>query len=609
MGGCYSIDNIDTSNYSNFCPLRIASLYADIDESINKEKKINTLVDYFMKSYYDYNLDIFCIQGIHSYRILKEILSTFRKRIEIHNNENYTRHNGAIYVEYCPNISTENINNCSIWATSEMEDEIRYYDKLIISRHQILQHNDIQIGTERQNKIQTFDSSILRNNMDDDIETIFKYIQVVNINVDGTYISLYNVEIEDDNIGISNIKERKKQLNDLTTIINLNKKFGKEETSRMFVHGDNTFVASYRDIHIVTGMFHINAIKNGIINPEYNKLCSLISGFDIHKWIRTLLKKSNKSLGISNVRYTKDSYTFMISEHLLQQDNISDNSVVLFKNHKSVIISSNITKNHVDMNQFTNYPEDTVIMLYKPNIELYDSKFINNRKQKRYHNVRNSNDTTQFIEQFTNVITTDRYPTQKYSNSSRQSVYSSPIKIEPSLERKTPSRINYFRQNCINSTDLNNNIEKKSDISQYSQKKPIKKNVFLNICSPNKNTSNTIDIELENLSRYDTRTQPVSCINERLSLSSYESSTDENSINTICDNKHDNHNTKTPNNTDNDSKTDIDSKIDIDDIIIDDINIDTNNCIDSNIDNREDVANAKIETIINSVSPHGDNKN
>jgi hypothetical protein len=564
MGKCYSTDNKNTLDYSNFCPLRVASLYADIDESINKEKKINIIVDYFMKSYYGYNLDVFCIQGIHSYRILKEILAAFKKRIEKHNNDNYMGYNNAIYVEYCPDINTDNVQTGTMWNTSELEDEITYYDKIIISRHRILQTYDIQIGTERHTNIKTFDSSLMKNNLDEDSDTIYKYIQIVNINVDGTFVSIYNVELEDDNIGISNIKERKNQLRDLNTMIRLNKKLSNEKDMRVFEHGDNMFIATDRKLHIVTGMFHINAIKNGTINQEYNKLCSILSGFDTHRWMRELLKKPNTSLGISNVRFTKDSYTFIVSEPLLQHQKISDKALLLFTTHKTVIISSNITKNHVDMNQFTNYPEDTVFMLYRPDIELCDNKFINNKKQKKHYNIRNSNNTTQFMDQFKSESkhnTPDRHP--KYGN-----CYNSPNILTRFRQhkRKIPPHVKSFRKyyktqkrrvktkrhneftetkkytpykqsqnmrgnitytntnNYDSSTDNNTTMihqtlaHRTSPVKRHSIK-PMKKNDFRDICTSTKSKTFT-HIELANLSRYDNKPKSIHTLTNSTSIES-----------------------------------------------------------------------------------------
>jgi hypothetical protein len=558
MGKCYSTINTNKLDYNNFCPLRIASLYADIDESINKEKKINIIVDYFMKSYYAYNLDVFCIQGIHSFKILKELLSAFKKRISTHNNNNYMGYNNAIYVEYSPNINTENTDNDIMWNTSELGDEIKYYDKIIISRHRILQNYDIQIGTERQINMKTIDSGLMKNNIDSEADTIYKYIQIVNLNVDGTFVSIYNVELENDTIGISNIKERKKQLKDLKMMINLNKKLCSHEEMRIFEHGDNMFVASNRNLHIVTGMFHINAIKNGSINPEYNKLCSILSGFDTHRWVCELLKKPNTSLGISNVKFTKDSYTFIVSEPLLQHQKMTDRELLLFKNHKTVIISSNIAKNHVDMNQFTNYPEDTLFMLYRPDIELCDTKF-NNNKQKKYYNKRNSNNTTQFIEQFTaETKYNTRYEHPKYGN-----YYNCPRSIrDTQTNLKSPPRIKSFQKHILDQTSTGclrteqciptNTYTKNSRRSSYkgpelehlsyntddktSPVKPIKKNVFLDICTTVREY-NSADIELKQLSRYDNNEKSIDYVvpnHNNLLLQNITS--DIKTLNTSCDN-------------------------------------------------------------------------
>lgn len=401
-----------------------------------------------MKSYYGYNLDVLCIQGIRSCRILKEIVTAFKKRIEKHNDDNRMGYSSAIYLEYCPDIETTHHGDDLYWSTSETDDEANYYDKLIISRHSILQTADVQIGTERRSTIKNIDANLMVNyNDSEDVGIIYKYIQIVNLNVDGTYVSLYNVELEDDNIGISNIKERKRQLADLKEIICLNRKRCRSEDMRQFVHGDNTFVACNRDLHIVTGMFHINEIKNGSLNLEYNRLCNLLGGLDTYKWIAAL--KKDPIPGISNVRFTKDSYTMIVSDPLTRVQDISSKSQKLFEDHKTVIISSNITKNHVDMNQFTNFPEDTVFMVYRPNIELFDNKrFANKKKSRKHYNVRDGNNTTQFMDQVNNVVMTERarqdvkrHP--KFGSPKRKKRRRVKAKKEPDHNRRQSDVVNY----------------------------------------------------------------------------------------------------------------------------------------------------------------------
>lgn len=394
-------------NYSDFCPLRIASLHADIDESINKQKKIDIMVEYFMRTYYGYNLDVFCIQGIRNYRTFKEIVSTFKKKISEHNDENRFGYDNAIYLEYSPDTSIESEH---LFTNKEYKNP-NYYDKLIISRHSILYRADIQLRTDGRKEFYQFHNNPMVNYENDDTANFRKYVQITNINIDGTLCSVYNVELEDDTIGISNKKERINQLDHLKYIIDVNREYCHDYEMRKFVYGDNIFVACDRNLHIVTGMFHINEVKNNEINHEYNEMCNMLNGFDTYKWV-SLLKKTSYKMGISNIKYTKDNFTLLISKDLTMHNN--NNTVVsqkLFQNHKTVIISSNITKNHVDMNQFNNFPEDTIFMLYRPNIEIFNLKNNNNpkKKTKKYHNVRNSNNVTQFLDQYSDKIKENKY--------------------------------------------------------------------------------------------------------------------------------------------------------------------------------------------------------
>ena len=410
MGNCNKTSNKDTNDiYNDFCPYRIATLYADIDETINKKKKISAIVEYFMRAYYGYNIDILCIQGIHGYKILKEIVYEFKKRINQYNDENTMGYNKAIYLEYYPDVDCSKFENKGIyWSTSESDVNIKYRDKLIISRHAILQSVDMQISRKYANRLANIDTlnnsqrrehmhvtTNILNNDSDDIYSDYKYIQIVNINVDGILVSVYNVELESDNIGISNNKERKIQLQEIKKAIDTNRNNLINPSMRKFVHGDSMFVAANRDIHIVTGMFHINEIKNDEINDEYNRMILSLNFLDMNRWIG-LLRKENIRV-TTNVKFTKDIYSFLVSQDINDIDDISVRSQKIFERHKIVIISSNITKNYIDMNQFTYYPEDTVLLLYRPNITLFSEnldKYIKNRDNK--HTLSN---TTKFMDQ------------------------------------------------------------------------------------------------------------------------------------------------------------------------------------------------------------------
>lgn len=367
MGNMCSSTKITISDYKDFCPLRIATLYADIDESINKKNKIDTIIEYFMKPYHGYNLDVLCIQGIKNYKILKEIICAFKNKIDKYNDDNRGGYNKSIYLEYYPDIETNNENE-GYWNTSETDDDNFNFDKLIISRHNILQSGDIQIGTYSNIKINN--SSLMINNDSDEIANLCKYIQFVNINIDGTFISIYNVELEDDSLGISSYKERKKQLIDIKNFIINNRKNNLKDDIRQYIRGDRTYIATNRDIHIVTGMFHINEVKNGSTNTEYSKILTTLDAVDIYRWIATLRKEIDYVP--TNVKFTKDTFTFLISKNYNLNNPIQQRSQKLYEDHKTVIISSNINKHVVDMSQFTNYPEDTIFMLYKPNVRLAD---------------------------------------------------------------------------------------------------------------------------------------------------------------------------------------------------------------------------------------------
>lgn len=325
MGLCNSkIDNI----HNNLLPFRIATIQVDIDDTINKKHKINTLIEYFMKPYFNNHIDVLCIQGIHNFYILKEIINAFKEKIYIYNTTNKKN----IYVEYYPDIKQTN-RTCS----TEYDYTADYHNKIIISRHSILQSSDVHMQH-------------IKN----------KYIQLVNLQVNGVYMSIYNVDLKEDNNGINNSKERHIQLNEIVKIIETNKQNTIQDTSRQYIYGDTTYIACDRNIHIVTGIFNIDKFKNAQLSNEYIKIGNILGGIDINQWIMTAKKDTN--IYHTNARFTKNTYTYLICNNKDEEHFIKN----IFSGHKLIIVNSTIATHIVDMNQFINYPEDTLLMLYKP---------------------------------------------------------------------------------------------------------------------------------------------------------------------------------------------------------------------------------------------------
>ncbi len=167
-------------------------------------------------------------------------------------------------------------------------------------------------------------------------------------------------------------------------IINNNRINASIPETRQFIYGDTTFVACDRNIHIITGMFNIDKYKNSVLSPEYIKLCYILNGVDINQWV-SIVKNDNIQYH-TNARFTKNTYTFLISENnITSQSDNEEFMKILFAEHKLIIINSIIATHIVDMNQFINYPEDTLFMLYKPKINKPLSMISN--KQHKHINI------------------------------------------------------------------------------------------------------------------------------------------------------------------------------------------------------------------------------
>jgi hypothetical protein len=381
MGICNSKSNIPGHDTDDFCPLRIASIYIDLGESINKKKKICAMIDYFMINYYSYGLDVLCLQGIKSHKILKEIVRAFKVRIEEYN-DRYAKSRKDIYLEYFPDIDIREANNDMNWSTSETEYS-NFYDKLIITKHTILSKASPALGVRggefrtdhinytTDNEYLKRGDNIMFNRDSDKMYDGYHHVQVANINVDGTYVSIYNIELKSDIKGIKSSKERKDQIFDLKELINQNSEKSKDSRIREFDYGDDTCVAHNRNIHIVTGMFHINEMRNDEFNPEYIRTIKLLGGLDTHRWVMAFRNRYKSEF--TNIKFTKDSYTLLISEPMLDNDDLQGKAKKLYQEYKTLITSSIIMRNSVDMNYFTNYPIDTLFMIYKPKIDIIDN--------------------------------------------------------------------------------------------------------------------------------------------------------------------------------------------------------------------------------------------
>jgi hypothetical protein len=478
MGNICEKNKIMMFEYNDFCPLRIVTLNADIDESINKKSKIDSIIEYFMKPYNGYYIDVMCIQGIRNVRIIKEIVSSFKHRIEKYNDDIRISFGKSIYLEYFPDITVSDKNDNDIyWSTSESGDNITYYDKLIISRHSILQSADVPICGNKSDIFHKNDIKLMTNTIDsDDISNMYKYIQIVNLNVDGTFVSIYNIELGYDSIGISNTKERRQQIHDIKNIIDANRIHSLNEETRQFIYGDNTFISCNRDIHIVTGIFHINEIKNSTLSSEYIRLCTSLNCLDMHRWIASLRKDTQ--FYESNVRFTKDTYTMLISKNVTTHPDSMSRSQKLFEVHKCVIINSTIPKHIVDMNQFSNYPEDTIIMMYRPNIELFNNKCLNivskNKTIKQPFN-----NTSKFIDQVKSRIVSESLSSNVHPKYG--------MKVDTNTSNIKGNQIRYsHKQENLNSSSnsiilvraLSNSNDKSLDMEHSKNLSPLKINII-----------------------------------------------------------------------------------------------------------------------------------
>jgi hypothetical protein len=334
---------------TEFVSLKISSMFVELDDSINKNRKINTLIEFFIKSYSKRDLDILCVQGIRKYKILCEVIEKFKKSIENFNDSksklyNKNRNKKISKLYYYPDIVTPcNFNSEKGWNTTQLDNENKFFDKLIISKYELLQSSNAELG--------------------EDVLNEFKYVQFVNININGIFISVYNIELTEDNLGVDNSKERTREISNIIKITEINREMSKETSMRKYLNGNDLHVAEYYDVHIFAGLFNIPEIRDNVYNYEYLNMINSLEVIDCHRLIKVM--KNNKSNLVSNSRYTKNSYILLNSIDIFDDKDIKNIFSKIYKNNKVIIRNANILDNYVDMSTFSNYPLETHFSLKK----------------------------------------------------------------------------------------------------------------------------------------------------------------------------------------------------------------------------------------------------
>lgn len=364
--GCTSSKNINTENNnkntsnndaSDMFPLKISSFYVDMSNTFAKDKNIDRLIKYFFHIEHDKSIDIMAIQGINSMLIYRDIVRAFMAKAEEANTKLY-------FYPFNPN-DFNDTDSYDTWSLSDKTtDEVAAYNKLFISRYEPLIYiedteyiNKNKRTVVSKEKLSSFE---FINNIKVDM---YDKLHIININVNGIIVSVYNVNILDDiEVNISNYNDRIKKIK---RFIDVNTK--EIDNYRRFndTHIDNRY------IHIICGNFNINEIKDNIVNKSYKKLIKKLNSVDMFRFVMGIRDKNDlKYRYDTNIFFSRNNYILLFMNNITKLDDFIKLGEIIHKEHGMFITDSHI---YSDMSElFMNYPTEISIIL--------DGKWINKRK-------------------------------------------------------------------------------------------------------------------------------------------------------------------------------------------------------------------------------------
>jgi hypothetical protein len=280
-------------NVPSFKKLRVYSHDLKLNKSINYNDKLNELY-YFINNE---NYDIICIHGINN----KKFFAELQKKLHNYNAQNKKK------LSYYPELTLNEINdnyispmeiNNKILNESSVSQEKNNrddYDSIIISKHTIISMSNIKIPKY----ICT-------------TQNIYYLINIVFYNI---IISIFNVSLQPDYVGIANHKIRKIQLKMLHDYIITNQNIVK-----------NDFPEYYsKNITIISIQSNINNFDNNDINDEYTLMIDALESIDTFEYVQTI-KYGDNSDRKNNLENIRSSYILLclINNNVYKQYQVND---------------------------------------------------------------------------------------------------------------------------------------------------------------------------------------------------------------------------------------------------------------------------------------------
>jgi hypothetical protein len=314
--------------------LKIGSFYINLNDSINRNENIRQITEYIFSDVYNVVLDIICIQGLNDTKITKLLIKNI---VDISNKYKKPVH----IVPKTDMVAVDSVDDAFQyqWNSSTNIDTSDIYN-IIISKYPIITTSTINLNN-------TSDAKLVGNNK----------IILANVNVNGYIISIYNVTLSQDYMGIPNTELRNKEVKLITNLIKKNsdqiKKYNKNTGDRLII----------KDVHLLCGQFNVTEIKSNKLNLELVQVLKTLKAIDIFRFYCLINK--NDDNGFTCSHNTRDCFISMILiNHKIGID-VESPKVLLdnaYKEHGIGIVLSYVVKS-VKINEY--HPIEVIFLLNK----------------------------------------------------------------------------------------------------------------------------------------------------------------------------------------------------------------------------------------------------
>lgn len=309
--------------------VKISSFYVNLNDDINRNDTIKLISKYIFSDIFNIEIDIVCIQGIYEEKLVKMLTSEI---LELSCQL-------KVPINIVPKIELNKSNSLDnsiqlTWNTSS-ENEVFDINSIIISKYPIITTSKI----------------ILNDSFDEKLVGSRKGI-IANININGYLVSVFNIILSEDYLGVSNSDFRKCEIEKLIKYININS----EEMKKINKIYDLNLIN--KNINIICGNFNTSEIKNSKINPELTNIFKILKAIDTYR-IHDQIKNEEHH---TNVKGYKDCFILLLLGNLYPSNSITNNDLLnySYKTHGITIVKSYIVKN-IMSNDY--YPIETIFLL------------------------------------------------------------------------------------------------------------------------------------------------------------------------------------------------------------------------------------------------------